>query len=243
MNPLFPRASRYEQLIAGNLMGPNVLWLLESLCARMELRPGMRVMDLGCGKAISSIFLAREFDVQVWATDLWIKAADNWNRIRAARLEDSVFPIHADAGALPYPDEFFDAIVSVDAFHYFGTDDFYLEKVARHLKVDAQIAVACPAYKREVRSGEVPEYLREPYFHQQWHSFHTPAWWREHWEKTGAVEVICAEEVPEADAIWEACTAPGNPDAPVVVADRGNLLTFCRVVGRRIAAAKTGARS
>ena len=29
----------------------------------MELEPGMRVLDMGCGKAISSIFLAKEFDV------------------------------------------------------------------------------------------------------------------------------------------------------------------------------------
>ena len=35
------------------------------------LEPGMRVLDLGCGKGLSSIFLAKEFGVQVWAADLW----------------------------------------------------------------------------------------------------------------------------------------------------------------------------
>ena len=37
----------------------------------------MRVLDLGCGLAMSSIFLRREFDVQVWATDLWFNASEN----------------------------------------------------------------------------------------------------------------------------------------------------------------------
>jgi len=37
----------------------------------------MRVLDLGCGKALSSIFLAKEYGTQVWATDLWISATDN----------------------------------------------------------------------------------------------------------------------------------------------------------------------
>jgi cyclopropane fatty-acyl-phospholipid synthase-like methyltransferase len=46
-------------------MGPNVLWLTEFVCEAMDLRAGMRVLDLGCGKALSSIFLAREFAVQV----------------------------------------------------------------------------------------------------------------------------------------------------------------------------------
>ena len=233
MDARFPRSAKYEHLAAGNLMGPHVLWLLESLCSRIEFTAGMRIMDLGCGKAISSIFLAQEFDAQVWATDLWIAATDNWSRIRQAGLEDRVFPIHAEAHALPYAEDFFDAIVSVDAYHYFGTDDLYLEKIVRFLKPEGQLAIACPAYKRELRNDEVPEYLRDAYFNQQWHSFHSPAWWRHHWEKAGAVEIMCAEEAPEAADIWSSSTQPGNPDAPVVLADGGRLLTFSRVVGRR----------
>ena len=63
-----------------NLMGPNPLWLAEALSQVMPLTAGLRVLDLGCGRAISSIFLAREFGVQVWAADLWIAANDNWTR-------------------------------------------------------------------------------------------------------------------------------------------------------------------
>ena len=235
MNARFPRSANYEQLVPGNLMGPHVLWLMESLCARAQLATGMRVMDLGCGKAISSIFLAREFGVQVWATDLWIAATDNWKRIRQAGLEEQVFPIHAEARALPYPDEFFDAILSVDAYHYFGTDDLYLEKLVRCLKPAGQLAIACPGLARELRNDEIPEYLRDFYFNQQWHSFHSPGWWRQHWEKSGAVEVVCAEEMPEAADIWNSSTQPDNPDARVVLADAGRLLTFSRVVARKLA--------
>src|SRR3712207_1815489 len=97
----FPRSSRYDPAgVIAHEMGPNVLWLTEFLCEAMELRRGMRVLDLGCGKALSSIFLAREFDLEVWATDLWIPATENAARIREAHLEDRVFPIHADARKL-----------------------------------------------------------------------------------------------------------------------------------------------
>jgi cyclopropane fatty-acyl-phospholipid synthase-like methyltransferase len=54
---------------------------------------------MGCRKAMSSIFLARESGVRVWATDLWISATDNWKRIREAGVEDRVFLIHAEARA------------------------------------------------------------------------------------------------------------------------------------------------
>ena len=62
----------------------------------MELKPGMRVLDMGCGKAVSSIFLAKEFGVQVWATDLWIEASENWPRVQKAGPEGQVFPVHAE---------------------------------------------------------------------------------------------------------------------------------------------------
>ena len=73
----FPLSSKYDpEWIIDNEMGPNVLWITEALCEVMDLKPGMRVLDLGCGGALSSIFLAKEFGVQVWATDLWVKATD-----------------------------------------------------------------------------------------------------------------------------------------------------------------------
>ena len=43
----------------------------------LPIEPGTRVLDLGCGRAMTSIFLAREFGAEVWATDLWIAAEDN----------------------------------------------------------------------------------------------------------------------------------------------------------------------
>ena len=66
----YPRASAYDpEWVLEYLMGPNVLWLAEALSQKLELRPGMRVLDMGCGKAMSSIFLAKEFGIQVWATE------------------------------------------------------------------------------------------------------------------------------------------------------------------------------
>jgi cyclopropane fatty-acyl-phospholipid synthase-like methyltransferase len=81
----------------------------------------MRVLDLGCGLALSSIFLRLEFDVEVWAVDLWFSASENLKRIRDAGVEQRVYPIHAEARALPFADEFFDAVVAIDSYSHFGT--------------------------------------------------------------------------------------------------------------------------
>src|SRR5215468_7433709 len=132
----FPRASGYhpEWVLASASSAANALWLAEWLTEALDLRPGMRVLDLGCGRAMSSIFLHREFGVQVWATDLWFSPSENLQRIRDAGASDGVFPIHADARAVPFATEFFDAIVSVDSFMYYGTDDLFLNSLARLLK-------------------------------------------------------------------------------------------------------------
>ena len=137
----FPLSSKYDSAwVRENEMGPNALWLAEALVQVMDIRPGMRVLDLGCGKAMSSIFLARERDVQVWATDLWIGASENLMRIREAGVEDRVFPIHAESHALPFAEGFFDAVVSLDSYHYFGTDVHYLELYLLKLIREGMIA-------------------------------------------------------------------------------------------------------
>lgn len=86
----FPLAAKYDaNWVVDNMMGPNALWLAESLSQVMDLRPGMRVLDMGCGKALSSIFFAQEFGVDIWAADLWIRAEDNVKRIQEAALDRS----------------------------------------------------------------------------------------------------------------------------------------------------------
>ncbi len=106
-SPRFPRSSQYhpEWVIAhASNGGANSLWLTEWLTTTMDLRPGMRVLDLGCGRATSSIFLRLEFGVQVCATDLWFSASENNQRIQDAGVADGVFPIHANARSLPFAD-------------------------------------------------------------------------------------------------------------------------------------------
>src|SRR4051794_21184531 len=88
----FTKASGYhpDWITASASGGANPPRLAEWLATAMDLRPGMRVLDLGCGRAASSIFLHREFGVQVWATDLWFGASENSRRIRDAGVAGGV---------------------------------------------------------------------------------------------------------------------------------------------------------
>jgi SAM-dependent methyltransferase len=246
-NENFPRSAKYDpQWVVENQMGPNALWLTEWLCRDMDLALGMRVLDMGCGRAMSSVFLAREFGVQVWANDLWISAADNWQRIRQAELADRVFPIHAEARALPYAEEFFDATVCVDAYHYFGADDLYLNYVVKFVKPGGQIGIVVPGLMQDF-DGPVPEHLRRRqqsggvFWAQDCWSFHTAEWWRHLWARTHLVEVELAETMPDGWRLWlqhakAIDAAKANPfpsDVETLEADGGRYLGFIRMIARR----------
>jgi SAM-dependent methyltransferase len=234
----FPRSSRYhpEWIIKNGTTGSgNTLYFTEWLTEVLDLQPGMRILDLGCGRALSSIFLAREFSVQVWATDLWISASENLLRIKDAGLDDRVFPIHADARALPFAGDYFDAMISIDAYPYFGTDSLYLNYLAHFIKPGGQIGIAGAGLVQELESG-VPEHLRE-FWTQDMFAFHSVAWWRRLWEGTGIMSIDVAGTMPDGwrDWVdWQVTAHPENtPEIEAVKADRGQILTHFRLVGRR----------
>ena len=244
-HPRYPLASAYNpDWVRRNLMGPNCLWLAESLGQEMGLAAGQRVLDLGCGSALTSIFLAREYGVEVWAADLWIDPADNHVRVKQAGLDQRVFPLRAEARNLPFAPAFFDAIVSVDAFHYFGTEVRYLSYLAQFLKPGGLIGFASPA--NAVDPDEAAFKLDDALFDAfgaDLFTFRSPAWWHKHWSRTRGATVELAEMMPggrelwlqslQAEEAWSGVPVAEQPDARLLLSEAGESLGFCRVVARR----------
>jgi SAM-dependent methyltransferase len=243
--PGFPRASSYDpRWIMDNCMGPHVLWLAEWLSQQFQFKPGMQVLDLGCGRATSSIFLAKEFGVTVWAADLWIEPTENRVRIDQAKLSGQVFPIFTEAHALPFAEESFDAIVSLDAYHYFGTDDLYLGYVSKFIKPGGHLAIVVPGVTDELSDLLPPAHL-DPYWDWQFCSLHSPIWWCRHWEKTRLMTVEIADTLPNGWKLWlewnELCAELGRKELREIAAkeaemlrvDNGRTFCFARVVAQR----------
>lgn len=234
-NKQYPLSSKYEpDWILDNAMGSHCLWLQESLTQNMNLKQGMRVLDLGCGKAISSIFLAREYGVKVWATDLWISSTDNWGRICEKGMEDIVYPIHADANDLPFADGYFDALTSINSLFFYVTDGTFLrEKILKLVKPGGEIAVIVPGFLREYTDG-IPENLK-PYWSEQLDKWHTPDWWIDCFNASEMADILIADTLPENEGnilykksamIFNAHEEPFN-----VIA--GDNISFIRIVARR----------
>jgi cyclopropane fatty-acyl-phospholipid synthase-like methyltransferase len=155
--------------------------------------------------------------------------------IRDAGVEDGVFPLHADARSLPFAPDFFDAIVSIDAFPYFGTDDLYLNYLAHFVKPGGPLAIAGAGLLREV-DGAVPAHLRA-WWGQDFWVCHSAAWWRRHWERTGIVDVELADTMPDGWTLWRDWQKAVAPDNAVEIAaldaDAGRYLGYVRLIARR----------
>ena len=234
----FPRASKYnpEWITSGVSGGANPLWMTEWLSEALDLRPGLRVLDLGCGRALSSIFLHKEFGVKVWAADLWFSVSENRQRIEDAGAGDDVFPIHANARSLPFADAYFDAIVSIDSFFYYGTDDLYLNYLGRFLKPGGQLGIAGAGLVREFE-GVVPDHLREWLAAERdMCCLHSAEWWRRHWDRVGILDVERADTLAEGWRFWLAwhhAIAPDNHvEIAAIDADQGRNIGYARAVGR-----------
>lgn len=231
----YPLATKYDAawLLALD-MGPNPLWLLEDLARDLTLKPGMRVLDLGSGRGATSVFMAREFGVDVVAADLWVAPAVAAATFAEAGVADQVEAVRAEAHTLPFVTDTFDAIVSIDAYEYFGTADDYLAYITKFLKPGGQLGIATPAMRREIREiGEIPAHIKACV---GWEAiaWHTAEWWRFQWEITELVTVTSARLQEHGWADWlRWARAKKSPAEDGVIsmleADRGELLSFALV--------------
>jgi cyclopropane fatty-acyl-phospholipid synthase-like methyltransferase len=241
----FPRSSAYDpDWVLDRIMGPNPLWLLEDLLEVLTLEPGMRVLDLGAGHGLTSAFLARECDVDVVAVDPMIRPSTIAATAAEQDLGHRVLALNASAHDLPLGRESLDAVVSIDAFHYFGTDDFYLERLVPLLRPGGLLAVASPSVTTEL-GGQPPQWAT-PYWDRSYRSFHTPRWWRQHWDASGHLAVEVAEHVPAGAQLWldwnqitlehrELGTfrAVAENETAMLRADAGRTFGFVRLLARR----------
>ena len=161
------------------LMGPNSFRLLDELISRCpEDVKFDRTLDLGCGYALTSLFIANETDAKhVYAFDLWVPATENYTRITANGLADKIIPIHGDAMDMPFAQDYFDSIVSVDSYHYFGCKPgVFAEKILPYVKENGHVMIAIPGLKEQPQ-GDLKQLFETWAEGDDSQLFKTASWW------------------------------------------------------------------
>ena len=161
------------------LMGPNSIRLLDELLEEYPLQFAKenKVLDLGCGTGLTSLFIGRETGAAVYANDLWISDIENQKRFDEWGMSGQLIPVHEDANELHFETEMFDAIISIDSYHYFaGKEGFFAEKILPFLKPGGIVLIAVPGMKTEY-DGRSEELLKE-WLNDEAYMFQSPVFWK-----------------------------------------------------------------
>lgn len=188
----YPRSSGYDPAWLLSLdMGPHPLWQLEDLLDGHDPGRGARVLDLGAGLGATSVYLVREYDAHVVSLDYWTSVGERAAVLRAQGVDQNVELLDADIRTVDLGRDAFDAIVSVDAFEYFGTDVRFLPHLLRSLRHGGIVAMSTPALSRDPYDAGVPKHVRNV---AGWEAaaWHAPEWWQKHWQLSGLLTDIQA---------------------------------------------------
>ena len=224
--------------LMAKIMGPNPVKLEEELLRDHRIPDGAVVCDLGSGQGLTSVFLAREYGFTVYAADLWSEPEDNRRFFDEMGLSrEQIIPVKADAEKLPFEREFFDAVVSVDSYHYFGRDERFLdEKLLPFVKPGGWIYIAIPGMKEDCHDHLPPELLLS-WTPEDLETMHDVRYWRSMVSRCVGAEVIDVREMESNGEVWADWLRQENPyavgDRKSMEAGGGRYLNFVEIILRK----------
>jgi len=218
-----PDRTRYPELVDysrdqcyEDCFGGGGLYLAARMVRTLRLQPGDIVLDLGCGKGPSAVFLAERYGVNVIALDLWTSATVLNEKFTARRLRNRILPLHLDATReLPFAENYFDAIFSMNSLSFYGGDPEVLRRLLTHLKPGGQLCIGSEVLSAEftaeqlvnppaVYAFQLPPPAQEVnVFEDDFKKQHTPGWWRDLFEASGLLTVETCETLDDAETLYE----------------------------------------
>jgi SAM-dependent methyltransferase len=174
---------------------------------RLGLRPGARVLDLGCGAGRHAFECYRR-GARVVAVDMKADEVAEVNTMFAAMAEagevapgGTAIAVRGDARRLPFPDGAFDLVIISEVLEHVPDDREVITELTRVLRPNGTVAVTVPRWwpericwalsdaYHEVEGGHVRIYRRRqllsrlrdaalvPRGSHHAHALHSPYWW------------------------------------------------------------------
>ena len=235
----YSKSKNYDpKIVNEKIMGPNPMKLTEELLKDIDIPKGSTIMDLGSGQGITSVFLAKEYGFRVFAADLWSDPSENMRFFEQMGLSaENIVPIHADATDLPFAEEFFDTVVCIDAYNFFGRDKEYLGKhLLPFVKHGGYLYFAIPGMKKDCHDDLPPELLLS-WTPEQLDYIHDAAYWEDMIRATDGVEILSIHEMESNEEAWNDWLATDNEyakgDRKSMEGGAGKYMNFIAILIRR----------
>ena len=149
----------------GEEMENHHISITQQTLAVMDLKPGQRVLDLGCGAGWASRLLAKAVGAdaqpgQVVGLDV---SDEMIRRARANSTQfDNIMFVVGSAQQIPWQESFFDKVLSVESFYYYGDQGGALDEVRRVTAPGGELYILINLYKDNHYSMRWVEELKVP---------------------------------------------------------------------------------
>src|SRR5246500_3071458 len=158
--------NRWAEAGEGEKMENHHLNITEKTLRRMDRRPGERVLDLGCGSGWATRLLARlvadgpEGFGQVVGVDV----SDEMIRQARASSKDfeNVMFVWGSATQIPWEENFFDKVLSVESFYYYPDQERALAELFRVMAPKGRLFILINLYKDNPYSLQWVDKLNVP---------------------------------------------------------------------------------
>lgn len=117
------------------------------------VKPPQRVLDLGCGLGITTVYLAG-LGFEVWGIDI-SPAAIEWAKKRALEAEVKANFREGNVLDLPYPDRSFDLLYDRGCFHFLPRREWrrYVDQAERVIRIRGRFVLE--AYQHRISPFEI----------------------------------------------------------------------------------------
>jgi len=158
--------NRWAETGEGPKMESHHLDITEKTIRLMNLRPGERVLDLGCGSGWATRLLARIVGdgPEGFGQVIGVDVSDEMIRLARAASKDfeNVMYVWGSATQIPWEENFFDKMLSVESFYYYPDQDRALAELFRVMAPKGRLFILINLYKDNPYSLQWVDKLNVP---------------------------------------------------------------------------------
>jgi tocopherol O-methyltransferase len=117
--------------------------LIEKLLALLEISPGDKILDVGCGMGGSSLYLAKKYGATVTGITLSQKQVEMATQLASENRVDNVsFKVEDALSLASFPDNSFDIVWSLESCEQFYDKEMFIQQAFRVLKPGGRLMLA-----------------------------------------------------------------------------------------------------
>uniref|UniRef100_A0A5B6Z0V9 phosphoethanolamine N-methyltransferase n=1 Tax=Davidia involucrata TaxID=16924 RepID=A0A5B6Z0V9_DAVIN len=151
---------RYERVFGQGYVSTGGIDTTKEFVAKLDLKPGQKVLDVGCGIGGGDFYMAENFDVEVVGIDLSINMV-SFALDSAIGLKCSVEFEVADCTKKTYPDNTFDVIYSRDTILHIQDKPALFRSFYKWLKPGGKVLISDYCKNAGPPSPEFTDYIKQ----------------------------------------------------------------------------------